>query len=132
MKRQSPNWQALLVPIEEAVDQLFYTCLGDRLNSVECRVVSEIDFVISIERPISTTESYLLDQQQDALAFEIGTTINQALKNRLFVLLSKQFGLPVTSISFLQPTQLQKLNLLVLLDRSQTTLLVEATQRHNL
>ncbi|MBE9060442.1 hypothetical protein [cf. Phormidesmis sp. LEGE 11477] len=124
-----PNLQALTASIEAAVEQLFYAYLGTRLDWVECRVIEEMDFVIRIERPVSATENYLFQQQQDTLALEMGLAINQALKNRLFVLLCDRFGLAVADISFLQSAQLQKLDLLVLLDGASAAKSVKSAQR---
>ncbi|EDX86777.1 hypothetical protein S7335_4483 [Synechococcus sp. PCC 7335] len=117
MEKQLYNLHPLKAPIENEVRRLFKIALGYELCQVECRVLESFDIVINVERRYSATESFLLQQCQPELAYDIGLTINQTLKGKLALSLIREFDLGVVEISLLEPATPRNFGLFVLIDR---------------
>lgn len=122
MEKHQHDLHALQTPIENKVKKLFKNALGYELCQVECRVLESTDIVINVERSYSATESFLLQQCQPELAYDIGLTINQTLKGKLALSLIREFNLAVVEISLLKPATPRNFSLFVLIDRQPTKL----------
>lgn len=118
MAKQQKETKALTVLVAQRVQQVFAASLGYELEKVECQLLDSSDLLITIERAPSATESFLQRQHQSKEALNMGLTINRILKDKLVVLLAKEFGLVMTEISLLESADPYRFSFFILLERS--------------
>ena len=107
----SRKLQLLEAPIQDDIRSMHQARLGYLPNRVNCHFLKSLSLIVSVERSRSPTEQFLLRQNKLQLAQDVGTAINQILKNEIIKILEENFQLPVIECSFLVPTLIENFSL---------------------
>ena len=117
MERTTRELKKLEVPIANKIKQICLEYMGSEPGEVECTFLRSHDLVITIKRQRSATEIFLEKQGRQALSKEIGVSVNQAFRERVALVLMKEFDLPVNEISMLKPVSPSRFSLMVLISK---------------
>ena len=115
MERSNQQIKALAVPIENRIKQICVEYMDFEPSQIDCTFLHSFDLVITIERKHSATEALLRQQGRVALSKEIGHSVNQAFRERIALMLVREFELPVREVSTLKPAASDKFSLMVLI-----------------